>query len=43
MFGTTKKDDGYFTGLGEGKATAATTIRQVGNWRDDLRDVRCKM
>ena len=22
---------------------ATTTIRQAGNWRDDLRDVRCKM
>ena len=22
---------------------ATTTIRQAENWRDDLRDVRCKM
>ena len=22
---------------------ATTTIRQAGSWRDDLRDVRCKM
>ena len=29
MFGTTKKDDGYFTGLGEGKATAFTLIKEV--------------
>ena len=24
-------------------AAATTTIRQAENWRDDLRDVRCKM
>ena len=29
MFGTTKKDDGYFTGLGEGEATAFTLIKEV--------------
>ena len=29
MFGMTKKDDGYFTGLGEGKATAYTLISEV--------------
>ena len=29
MFGTKKKDDGYFTGLGEGKATAFTLIKEV--------------
>jgi hypothetical protein len=29
MFGTTKKDESYFTGLGEGKATAFTLIKEV--------------
>lgn len=35
MFGTTKKDESYFTGLGEGKATAFTLIKEVIEAHED--------
>ena len=35
MFGMTKKNDSYFTGLGEGKATAFTLIKEVIEAHED--------